>query len=193
MMCVPETEPFVALSGRIVRGKVILSGTSSQRPRPLRLGREFTKTDDKGRVVIPQRMREALGPSVTLTSGLLGELLCFSDEDFDSYIAGLREKCYSEDDWWTIKTAMEQPAEHGHEIKPNGRLTIPEHLRKELHIDGNTEVVLVWDSSGHLQIWRGHDYAEMRKNPAEYKAKNRTPLRRMVLRPSAAPHNEPGV
>jgi DNA-binding transcriptional regulator/RsmH inhibitor MraZ len=146
------------------------------RRRILSLGRQISRTDAKARVVVPQRMREALGPSVTMTTGPRDEIQCFADEDFENYVAAVAKVCHDWDRYELLDHLMLTPAEGGLEFDPSGRLTIREPFREESGVDKYTEVILLWRSGGWLDIWNYREYKAFRTDTAGYKKEQREAL-----------------
>ena len=128
------------------------------------LGREFVRTDGKARVLVPVRMREALGEKVTMTTGLFGELRCHRDDSFWAYGEELLNQCDNHRQQEVISEHVLSVAMPGLEFDPSGRLTIREQFRGETEIDRNTDVVVVWRVEGWMEIWNRAKYDDYRKN-----------------------------
>lgn len=144
-----------------------------------RLGREFTRTDAKVRVVVPIRMREALGASVTMTTGFTNEIQVYPDELFESMVDERLTNAANALDYDQVEQQFVIPAQDGLNFDTSGRLMIQEEFRVESKVDKNTDVVVLWSPRGYMQIWNRAEYEEMRSNPSGYKRSHRTVLAQM--------------
>ena len=134
------------------------------------LGREFSRTDSKARVLVPVRMRDELGGQITMTTGLLGELRCYRDDSFVAYADYVLTQCEDGDDRDRLSQHILSPAMTGLEFDPSGRLTVRDQFQRETDIGKNTDVAIVWRFEGWMEIWNRTSYDSYRRDPAGYMA-----------------------
>jgi DNA-binding transcriptional regulator/RsmH inhibitor MraZ len=114
-------------------------------------------------------MREALGGKITMTTGLFGELRCYSDDSFEDYGNDLFNWCTNARQREVISEHVLSVALPGVECDPSGRLTIRDQFRDETAIGRDTDVVIVWRVEGWMEVWNRIQYELYRKDPGNYK------------------------
>ena len=110
--------------------------------------------DAKGRLILPARIREGLGPRFILTKGLDGCLFIFSPDSWEAFSQKLNGLSTSSRDArrlvrYFIGSSVEC------EIDKQGRFLIPPVLREFAHIDKDVTVLGVTD---RVELWASENY-----------------------------------
>lgn len=113
------------------------------------LGTYTPRLDDKGRLFLPARFREALAGGLVITKGQERCLYVFAESDFSAYADRIREAPLSAKavrDYARVFFAGAQ-----HEVPDKqGRVGVPAHLRAYA---GLTRDCAVIGASSHVEIW----------------------------------------
>lgn len=124
---------------------------------------EYRNTiDDKGRLMIPPKMREQLGSyELILTKSMDNTLWLFTKEDFEALN---REVNYSpmavfNKNSRIIDMMVISPAREV-ELDKTGRLSVPQVLREFAHLEPKSEVVIL-GSMTKIEIVSAKQYDEM--------------------------------
>ncbi len=125
---------------------------------------EFRNTiDEKGRLMIPPRLREQLGTSVdlVLTKSLDKALWLFTTEDFDNFDNQVNGDSMSllDSNATLINRLIISPARDV-ELDKTGRLSIPQVLRDFAGLEPKSECVIL-GSRTHVEIMNAQSYDEM--------------------------------
>ncbi|MBR2281079.1 MAG: division/cell wall cluster transcriptional repressor MraZ [Spirochaetales bacterium] len=125
---------------------------------------EFRNTiDEKGRLMIPPRLREQLGTSVNLilTKSLDNALWLFTSEDFDNFDNQVNGDSMSllDSNATLINRLIISPARDV-ELDKTGRLSIPQVLRDFAGLEPKSECVIL-GSRTHVEIMSAKAYDEM--------------------------------
>ncbi len=125
---------------------------------------EFRNTiDEKGRLMIPPRLREQLGTSVdlVLTKSLDNALWLFTTEDFDNFDNQVNGDSMSllDSNATLINRLIISPARDV-ELDKTGRLSIPQVLRDFAGLEPKSECVIL-GSRTHIEIMSAKSYDEM--------------------------------
>ena len=125
---------------------------------------EFRNTiDEKGRLMIPPRLREQLGTSVNLilTKSLDNALWLFTSEDFDNFDNQVNGDSMSllDSNATLINRLIISPAGDV-ELDKTGRLSIPQVLRDFAGLEPKSECVIL-GSRTHVEIMSAKAYDEM--------------------------------
>ncbi len=125
---------------------------------------EFRNTiDEKGRLMIPPRLREQLGTSVelVLTKSLDNALWLFTAEDFDNFDNQVNGDSMSllDSNATLINRLIISPARDV-ELDKTGRLSIPQVLRDFAGLEPKSECVIL-GSRTHVEIMSAKAYDEM--------------------------------
>ncbi len=104
--------------------------------------------DDKGRVIVPSKMREQLGESFVVTHGLDGCLYGFSNEEWEQFEQKLRELPANKEGRQLQRYFMAGAVTC--EVDKQGRILIPGKLRQKAGLE--REVVFVGVLS-KIEIW----------------------------------------
>lgn len=110
--------------------------------------------DAKGRLFIPAKFREELGPTFHVTVGQDHCLSVYSDESWNAFMERLRELSYSQ-----IK-ALRPVFANAADCEPDaqGRILIPTKLRAYAGLE---KEVVVTGSFDRVEIWNAQRWAEL--------------------------------
>lgn len=136
--------------------KVVDSGTKweiSGRPHEkgfrMLLG-EFNHTiDEKGRLIIPARLRDDLGESFVICNGLEGCLFVYSMDEWNNFVAELETLPRMNKDARIFKRYFFGSASEG-SFDKQGRVVVPPSLRKAANLEKDVVLVGVQD---RVEIW----------------------------------------
>jgi len=105
--------------------------------------------DDKGRLILPAKFRDALKDGAYVTKSLDGCLAIYTAEDFEAYASELKEKVRR---GALERTAVRSLTAGAAEVTPDrqGRITIPPPLRTYA---GLREAVVVTGFIDHIEVW----------------------------------------
>jgi MraZ protein len=124
------------------------------------LGQHEHSLDDKNRLTLPAKLREALGERVVVTSGLDGCLYAYAHDDWQHHAARIREL----DPLGRESRLMQRhffASAVTADLDKQGRMVLPASLLQSAGIDREVTVAGVYD---HLEIW---DRAKWREHLAE--------------------------
>jgi len=113
--------------------------------------------DDKGRVILPVKFREALKDGAYVTKSLDGCLGIYTAGDFEAYASELKDKVRRGSvERTAVRTLMAGAAE----VVPDrqGRITIPPALRTYA---GLREAVVVTGFLDHIEVWDADKWPEV--------------------------------
>ncbi|MEF9919257.1 MAG: division/cell wall cluster transcriptional repressor MraZ [Eubacterium sp.] len=110
--------------------------------------------DDKSRLIIPSKFREALGSSFMITKGLDCCLFVFSMEEWTNFENKLKLLPISDKDARVFTRFFFAGAAEC-TIDKQGRIPIPPMLRKHAKLDKETTIVGV---SNRLEIWNTENW-----------------------------------
>jgi MraZ protein len=113
--------------------------------------------DDKGRVILPVKFRDALKDGAYVTKSLDGCLGIYTAEDFQAYANELKDKVRRGSvERTAVRTLMAGAAE----VIPDrqGRITIPPALRTYA---GLREAVVVTGFLDHIEVWDAEKWPEV--------------------------------
>lgn len=132
---------------------------------------EYRNTvDEKGRIMIPPRLREQLGTStgLMLTKSPKDSLWLFTREEFEKMNAAVNYGPLSmfNDDSRIIDMTVISPAREA-ELDKSGRLMIPQIFREYAQMDPKSECVIV-GSMNHIEIISSEVHQKMMD---EYRSK----------------------
>lgn len=112
-------------------------------------GSYFHSLDDKGRVVIPAKMREEAGLRIYIMRGHDGALEIYRKETFEvklEEIATLPYNQKSSRDF--VRLALSSVVEL--DVDRQGRVQIPQQVINDYHISKDVAIIGVYD---HIEIW----------------------------------------
>ncbi len=105
--------------------------------------------DNKGRVIVPAKFREELGPRFILTKGLDNCLFAYPLEEWNAVVANLRQLSFTKADARAFSRFFFSGADEV-ETDKQGRILIAPHLRQYASLD--KEIVIIGVSS-RMEIW----------------------------------------
>jgi MraZ protein len=117
----------------------------------------YTHTlDGEGRLVLPARWREALGPSVVVTRGLDRCLFVYPADKFERLARQLERLAFAKSDARALSRYLFAEAE-ANSPDEQGQIALTSPLRAYAGLDTQVTIVGVND---HLEIWDPRRYAE---------------------------------
>lgn len=130
------------------------------------LGVEDSVIDDKGRIRIPSRQKEAIGQDFVLSVVFDGCLGVYPKEVWNRKIAEIMATPASHPVRDMHLREVGAFAEQGMKFDAQGRFVIPQGLRERTGMQSGD--VLLVGCVDHLEIWRKEDFARYRQNPEQY-------------------------
>lgn len=109
-------------------------------------GEHHYSLDEKGRIVLPPKFRQALGSKVVVTRGLDECVAVYAPAEWARNERKLRQLAVNRRDFVRFVFASAEEVE----LDRQGRMTIPAHLRQYAKIDREAVVVGV---GSRLEIW----------------------------------------
>ena len=113
------------------------------------LGEFNHNIDEKGRLIIPAKLREDLGDSFVICNGLEGCLFVYSQEEWNKFVAELESLPRMNKDARIFKRYFFGSASEG-SFDKQGRVLVPPSLRKNAHLENEVVLVGVQD---RVEIW----------------------------------------
>lgn len=110
--------------------------------------------DDKGRLIIPSKFREALGKDFVITKGLDCCLFVFSTEEWEIFVNKLRTLPISDKDARDFTRFFFSGASEC-ALDKQGRISLPAPLRKHARLEKETKIIGV---SNRLEIWNTENW-----------------------------------
>lgn len=123
----------------------------------LLLGKQINKLDQRRRVFVPAKFRDALGDEFVVTiSGEKKCIQCFSEAEFENKFLEIQEKIGEMIDEDSLVMDLFSEAATV-EVDVKGRITIPENHMKEMDFEGE---VLIIGMGKHVEIWKEETFNE---------------------------------
>lgn len=123
----------------------------------LLLGKQINKLDQRRRVFVPAKFRDALGDEFVVTiSGEKKCIQCFSEAEFENKFLEIQEKIGEMIDEDSLIMDLFSEASTV-EVDVKGRITIPETHMKEMDFEGE---VLIIGMGKHVEIWKEETFNE---------------------------------
>ena len=113
------------------------------------LGQHFPRLDDKGRMILPAKFRDALAPGVVLTKGQEGCLYIYPQERFNAMTEELSKLPVTSKNARDYNRVLFSGASDEIPDK-QGRITVPSQLRDYANL---TKELVVIGNNTHLEIW----------------------------------------
>ena len=113
------------------------------------LGEFNHSIDEKGRLIIPAKLRDDLGDSFVICNGLEGCLFVYSQEEWNKFVAELETLPRMNKDARIFKRYFFGSASEG-SFDKQGRVLVPPSLRKAAHLEKDVVLVGVQD---RVEIW----------------------------------------
>jgi len=122
------------------------------------LGQYEHAIDEKGRLTIPARFREALANGAYVLQGFDHNLIVLDSPSFESIYARVNQMSMTDPTARQLKRFIFSTAERV-EIDRAGRMLLPSFLRDSAQLDGSAVVVGVGD---YLEIWSPEVWARQK-------------------------------
>lgn len=113
------------------------------------LGEFNHNIDEKGRLIIPAKLRDDLGENFVICNGLEGCLFVYSQEEWSKFVTELEALPRMSKDARIYKRYFFGSASEG-TFDKQGRVVIPPPLRKTANLEKDVVLVGVQD---HVEIW----------------------------------------
>ncbi len=113
------------------------------------LGEFNHSIDEKGRLIIPAKLRDDLGENFVICNGLEGCLFVYSQEEWSKFVAELETLPRMSKDARIYKRYFFGSASEG-TFDKQGRVLVPTPLRKSANLEKDVVLVGVQD---HVEIW----------------------------------------
>ena len=113
------------------------------------LGEFNHSIDEKGRLIIPAKLRDDLGENFVICNGLEGCLFVYSQEEWSKFVAELETLPRMSKDARIYKRYFFGSASEG-TFDKQGRFLVPTRLRKSANLEKDVVLVGVQD---HVEIW----------------------------------------
>lgn len=128
--------------------------------------------DEKGRLVIPSKMRDSVGSKLYLLKGFDGCMSLYKEEDFQKYIAKVQALPFEKGKVRTYTRLLLSSVVELN-IDRQGRMLIPTKTLKEYGIESKAVVIL--GQIDHIEIWdleRWNSYEEQHNQDFELDAES---------------------
>ena len=110
---------------------------------------EYNHTiDNKGRMIVPQKFREALGEGFMITRGVGHCLSIYDRQEWDEYVSKLRALPGNAEAKKMIRFIVAGAIEG--EVDKQGRIVIPANLREWASLEKD---VVSAGMIGHIEVW----------------------------------------
>ncbi len=116
--------------------------------------------DDKGRLVVPAKLRSDLGSEVVLTKGYDGCLSMYPVGEFEKMLLSLRSLPFEKSNLRVYTRSIAYEAERLM-IDKSGRITIPPEMLKNFNF---VKDVVIAGALDHIEIWAKEIYEEYQKH-----------------------------
>jgi len=113
------------------------------------IGQGSYSIDNKGRIIVPVKFRARLGSRAIVTRGIENCLQVFPEERWDSLTNRLNAQPFGSERARIFRRKFLASASEC-ELDRQGRIMIPETLRKYAHLDGEGIIIGVGD---YMEIW----------------------------------------
>ena len=116
--------------------------------------------DDKGRLVIPSKMREELGLKAYILKGFDGALSIYKESEFQNLVVELKNLPFNKKNSRAyLRIQLASACEL--DIDRQGRALLPTQLLNKYQIG---KEVIVIGALDHIEVWNRKDYEEYEKN-----------------------------
>ena len=116
--------------------------------------------DDKGRLVIPSKMRDELGSKAYILKGFDGTLSIYKESDFQNLVLELKNLPFNKKNSRAyLRIQLASACEL--DIDRQGRALLPTQLLNKYQIG---KEVIVIGALDHIEVWNRTDYEEYEKN-----------------------------
>ena len=135
---------------------VLPSGRKWEKVGNMFFGNYSHSLDDKGRLVIPRKMRDELGFKIYIMKGYDGALSIYKEEAFVKLVEELERLSFNKKenrDYLRLKLASVTDLD----VDKMGRVQLPQALLTKYHIGKD---VVVLGVSDHIEVWDEKKYQE---------------------------------
>ena len=115
------------------------------------LGEFNHSIDEKGRLIIPAKLREDLGDSFVICNGLEGCLFVYSQDEWNKFVAELETLPRMNKDARIFKRYFFGSASEG-SFDKQGRVLVPPSLRKAAHLEKDVVLVGVQEKGKEVKV-----------------------------------------
>lgn len=131
--------------------------------------------DEKGRLVIPSKLRGAVGSKLYIIKGYDGALSLYCEEDFQNYLTNLKSQSFASKLSRDVeRVALSTVAEL--EIDSQNRIQIPAALSQKYSIGHEVVVLGVLD---HIEIWNKSKWDNyLNENEKDFEEKSESLLKK---------------
>ena len=120
--------------------------------------------DDKGRLVIPRKMRDELGNKAYILKGYDGALSIYKESDFEKLIAKINSLPFNKKNTRAfLRTQLASVCEL--DIDRLGRVLLPVQLLNKYQIG---KEVIVIGALDHIEVWNKVDYEKYEQQSASF-------------------------
>ena len=124
------------------------------------LGTHTPRLDDKGRLILPAKFREALAPGLVITKGQERCLVVWPTTEFQTYAEALRNAAQTSKNVRAYTRVFFSSAFDDQPDK-QGRITVPPTLREYAGLDRDCVVV---GADTRVELWDAQVWAEYLQN-----------------------------
>ena len=135
---------------------VLPSGRKWEKVGNMFFGNYLHSLDDKGRLVIPRKMRDELGLKIFIMKGYDGALSIYKEESFVKLVEELEKLSFNKKenrDYLRLKLASVVDLD----VDKMGRVQLPQALLAKHHIGKD---VVVLGAGDHIEVWDEKKYQE---------------------------------
>ena len=116
--------------------------------------------DDKGRLVIPSKMRDELGSKAYILKGFDGALSIYKESDFQNLVVELKNLPFNKKNSRAyLRIQLASACEL--DVDRQGRALLPTQLLNKYQIG---KEVIVIGALDHIEVWNRTDYEEYEKS-----------------------------
>ncbi|NLW51982.1 MAG: division/cell wall cluster transcriptional repressor MraZ [Tissierellia bacterium] len=120
------------------------------------IGEYIHSTDDKGRVIMPQKFREQLSHTFYITKGIDGCLFVYDETEWNNMVEKMKSLKLTSRKAREFSRFIFAPAREL-EVDKQGRIIIPQNLREFAKVDKEVAIIGV---STRIEIWSKERYDE---------------------------------
>ena len=120
--------------------------------------------DDKGRLVIPSKMRDELGMKAYILKGYDGALSIYKESEFEKLVAKINSLPFNKKNTRAfLRIQLASVCEL--EIDRQGRVLLPTQLLSKYQIG---KEVIVIGALDHIEVWNRNDYEAYEKQSSSF-------------------------
>lgn len=124
------------------------------------VGHYMHSIDEKGRLSLPAKFRERLGPSFVTTHGLDGCLFVYPMTEWESISGRLRDLSTTKSNARAFARLFFANAQEC-ECDKQGRVNIPLHQREYAALSGETVII---GANSRVEIWSSENWAQYKRS-----------------------------